>query len=289
MWVYLCKNDRRDISCRRWGLRYKMTEKEIRKLGRTELLGLLLEAVREKNELTEQKTEIEAQLNEAQVNLAAERTQAATYRIELDAVRKEFGQVQANLAVETRETESVREQLASAREQLVCAQEQLVAGQEALTAVREELRACRTELADEQARSAAQNSEIRRMREAMDSRVIIHDNAGSIAEAALQVNGIFDAAQVAADQYLAGIAHMKVEQERICRERDEETRRQAAQMIRETEELCAEMEREAREKCDAMYAEAENGVQRKWTSLSEELNRISMQIHESITAPVAEQ
>lgn len=60
------------------------------------------------------------------------------------------------------------------------------------------------------AKIAALTSEIKKMRE---SRFIELTEAGSIAEAALRLNGIFEAAQKAADQYLLNVKKMaEVEQ-----------------------------------------------------------------------------
>lgn len=42
----------------------------------------------------------------------------------------------------------------------------------------------------------------------MESKVIKIENAGSIAEAALALNGVFEAAQKAADQYLENVRRM---------------------------------------------------------------------------------
>ena len=47
--------------------------------------------------------------------------------------------------------------------------------------------------------------ELQEAREALKERKILIDNSGSIAEAALKLNGIFEAAQAAADQYLENI------------------------------------------------------------------------------------
>lgn len=44
------------------------------------------------------------------------------------------------------------------------------------------------------------------------SRVIEIENAGSIAEAALALNGVFQAAQLAADQYLENVRRLAGEQ-----------------------------------------------------------------------------
>lgn len=42
----------------------------------------------------------------------------------------------------------------------------------------------------------------------LNDRVILESEAGSIAEAALKLNGVFEAAQAAADQYLESIKHI---------------------------------------------------------------------------------
>lgn len=47
--------------------------------------------------------------------------------------------------------------------------------------------------------------ENRRLSEQLESRRIVIDRAGSIAEAALQLNRIFETAQQAADQYLENV------------------------------------------------------------------------------------
>ena len=52
----------------------------------------------------------------------------------------------------------------------------------------------------------------------LQSREITINNAGSIAEAALQLNGIFDAAQAASEQYLQNIMTLSQRQEEVCAE-----------------------------------------------------------------------
>lgn len=71
--------------------------------------------------------------------------------------------------------------------------------------------------------------------EELDKRQIKIDKAGSIAEAALQLNGLFDAAQEAAKQYLDNIQTLNDRQESIC----------------------AEMEGQAQAKADAILSDAE--------------------------------
>lgn len=56
-------------------------------------------------------------------------------------------------------------------------------------------------------------AELAEAKEELRQRRLIIENAGSIAEAALQINGVFAAAQAAADQYLENIMAMQAEDE----------------------------------------------------------------------------
>ena len=53
--------------------------------------------------------------------------------------------------------------------------------------------------------------QLKQMQAKLDDRRIIMERAGSIAEAALQLNGIFEAAQAAAEQYLDSVRMLSVE------------------------------------------------------------------------------
>lgn len=95
------------------------------------------------------------------------------------------------------------------------------------------------------------------MQKKLDDRQICLDNAGTIAEASLQLNGVFDAAQSAAQQYLENIKRLSDRQEEVC-----------AAMEKRTKEKCAEMERRTKEKCDKLSQEAEKDVEARWAELS---------------------
>lgn len=75
------------------------------------------------------------------------------------------------------------------------------------------------------------------------------DAAGNIAEAALKVNGFFEAAQSAADQYLESIASME----------------------RKTREACELLEQQTKEKCDGFVRQAEQDAQAFWQQIREEI------------------
>ena len=79
---------------------------------------------------------------------------------------------------------------------------------------------------------------------ALASRVIEINNAGSIAEAALQLNGVFEAAQAACEQYVENVRLLSQRSELICRQMVKESREQAQQLLEETRRKCADMERQ---------------------------------------------
>ena len=92
----------------------------------------------------------------------------------------------------------------------------------------------------------ALRSEIQQLREQQSQQDILLDNAGSIAEASLRLNGVFEAAQRACDQYTANIEKLNSRQPRIC-----------ARMEKETRENCRKMVEETRKECDRMLEEAQ--------------------------------
>jgi transposase-like protein len=53
--------------------------------------------------------------------------------------------------------------------------------------------------------------ELEEAKEKLEDRTILTEKAGSIAEAALQLNKVFEAAQMAADQYLMNVKRLSYE------------------------------------------------------------------------------
>ena len=91
--------------------------------------------------------------------------------------------------------------------------------------------------------------------EAEDKRLLL-DKVGSIAEASLLLNGVFSAAQDAADQYILNV-------KRVCEERTERIRQaddiiqkaqnEAKQLREAAELLCRKMLRQAKEESDRYW------------------------------------
>lgn len=84
----------------------------------------------------------------------------------------------------------------------------------------------------------------------LQSRELTISNAGSIAEASLQLSGVFEAAQTAGEQYLQNIRRLSHSQAQIC----------------------AEMERQTRKKCDEMLRQTEEDAQLYWDQISQRLD-----------------
>ncbi len=111
---------------------------------------------------------------------------------------------------------------------------------EMLLALRRENEQLHAQVADLQAR--------------LDSRQILIDKSGSIAEASLQLNGVFEAAQEACRQYVENVE----------------------QRSRHQEELCRRMEAETAEKCARMVAEAKAQSQAYWDEYMEKCRRFAL-------------
>lgn len=116
-----------------------------------------------------------------------------------------------------------------------------------------------------------------------DRRIAV-EQAGNIAEASLQINGIFEVANVTAQQYLENVQKKCEIQEKACEEMERNCREQCEKMERETnarcetleheiKAKCEKMERETKEKCEAMQSTAEKGVEARWSELSLRLEK----------------
>ncbi len=103
--------------------------------------------------------------------------------------------------------------------------------------------------------------ELEEARKALQNREIMLDEAGSIAIAALQINGIFEAAQAAGQQYLENIQKLNERQAAICAKRDADSKAEADRLLKETAERCRELEEEAKQKSDAYWLEVSRRLQ----------------------------
>lgn len=96
-------------------------------------------------------------------------------------------------------------------------------------------------------------SQLDKARAQLASRTIAIEKSGSLAEAALRINGVFEAAQAACEQYTLNLQQRVAEQERACQEMEQKNQ----QALRDTQEECDRMLRQAQEECDRLHREAQ--------------------------------
>ena len=78
----------------------------------------------------------------------------------------------------------------------------------------------------------------------LDRRIAI-DKAGSLAEAALSLNGVFQAAEAAAQQYLENIQRISGQQDALCRALKETAEKETAQIRQEAQAYSQKVHAEA--------------------------------------------
>lgn len=124
--------------------------------------------------------------------------------------------------------------------------------------------------------------QLREAQEKLESRQIVMDEAGNIAEAALAVNGVFEAAHQAAKDYLENIARLKERQDTINARIENESRRKADQMLAETQAYCKDLEKETEQKCAEMIKSVRAVSQQYLDETTERLKRLEQSIHKSV-------
>lgn len=122
-------------------------------------------------------------------------------------------------------------------------------------------RLSRTELLEMLLAQAEENEKLKvrleEMQTRLDNRRIILEEAGSIAEAALQLNGVFQAAEAAAAQYLENIRRLGSEKESVCQQIEAEAMEKAEAVRREADAYSCRVRAEA----DRYRGEAEEKIQ----------------------------
>lgn len=130
--------------------------------------------------------------------------------------------------------------------------EMLIEQSEELEATKEKLKAARREL---------------------EYRDISIDKAGSIAEAALQLNGVFESAETASKQYLYNIKNLSERQERICQRLEKESLEAANKRIAESKEKCAALEAETKARCLEIISNSKAEAKKYWDEVSVKLEK----------------
>lgn len=125
----------------------------------------------------------------------------------------------------------------------------------------------------------------------LSDREIKIDRAGSIAEAAMSLSGVFESAEKAASQYLENIERLSSRQESVCREMEEKSRAEAERILadarkradtllatarQEAESLLSgarQLEADTKRECEQMKAKAETEAEQHWETVSRRLRQ----------------
>lgn len=263
---------------------------EMKKMGRSELADRLAEVMRERDRFEKQAEDKKAlsdklmqQLSESQQMLRESQTRLNDSQQALMAAREEISSCRAEQEASARQTDSLRAQLEEALALLTGEREKRrLAEQE-----QESLRVALSEREREISGLLTERDEARCERDslsdALSRRDIAAGEAGSIAEAALKVSGVFERAQEAAQTYLLSIEKMASDQKKACEEMAERAGEEAGRLIAGAEARCEEMKRAAQAYCEEQKRLAEEDGIRKRHALSEQLGRIRSEIMNSIS------
>lgn len=96
----------------------------------------------------------------------------------------------------------------------------------------------------------------------LENRRLIAEESGSIAQAAMQLNGVFEAAQRAADQYLESVRLRTERQTEACARREKECADRAEQMLADTYERCVRLEEYTQKTCEETVRRAKEDVRK---------------------------
>lgn len=113
-------------------------------------------------------------------------------------------------------------------------------------------------LIEQMKENEALQKELEAAKAQLEDRKIIMEESGSIAEAALRLNGVFDSAQAAAQQYLENLQRMSEAQDSTFRQMEEEAQKKADAILAEA----SVYSRKLREDADTYWNQVVNKVEK---------------------------
>lgn len=117
--------------------------------------------------------------------------------------------------------------------------------------------------------------QLQALQDALADKTLCIDRAGSIAEASLQLSGVFQAAEQACQMYTQNIMQLNQRQEAICAQREKESQEKAAQIVNDAQKQAKETIAIAQKQCAEMLEKAQTESQKCWDAVSEKLASIS--------------
>ena len=115
-------------------------------------------------------------------------------------------------------------------------------------------------LYEQQKRYEESLAENQALRQQLEDRTLRIASAGSIAEAAMQINGVFEAAQAAADQYLASVKAATAE----AVQKTDEAQRQREAILQDARQQAGKIVQDAQAQADRLLAGANAQIDTRW-------------------------
>lgn len=149
---------------------------------------------------------------------------------------------------------------------------------ELLVAQGKDLEACQNRLAEKDAeieRVKAQvtdaSMQIDRLQMKLKTRTIDETQPGNLADAAMEISGLFEAAQKTADEYIRKLKALQEEQEAKANEKLALIEQEASKLLEDTRLRCSELERTTKIKCQDKIRKAEEESNQYWETVSGKL------------------
>ncbi len=108
----------------------------------------------------------------------------------------------------------------------------------------------------------------------LQDRQIHIENAGSIAQAALQLNKVFEAAQAAADDYLHSVQVGREDAETTAANTLAQARSEAQRILAEAQAQADSLKAKTKADCKAMVDRADQEVQERWQAFDRKANEL---------------
>ena len=105
-------------------------------------------------------------------------------------------------------------------------------------------------LLEEKKENEALRKQLQEMQLQLECKQLNLNQSGSLAEAALKLSGIFEAAETACQYYTENIRGLSGRQEEICRTMDRETREKCDRMLEQAKQMAKVYWDEYKEKCN---------------------------------------
>ena len=113
-------------------------------------------------------------------------------------------------------------------------------------------------LLEQKKENEALRQQIAQLQTQLQQRQVTIDQSGTLAEAALKLSGIFDAAESACQYYTENIRTLSGRQEEICRKMEQETREKCDRMLEQAKQMSRVYWDEYTEKCNRYMKDMEN-------------------------------